>query len=89
MVGIAYDASGRELSQVHVSGVDGYTFTGKILAWGAEQAAAAGELQGIGALGPADGFGLDALVEGCRQAGIAEEVAGSSGRPATEHAAAG
>ena len=26
---------------------------------------------------------------GCRQAGIAEEVAGSSGRPATEHAAAG
>ena len=88
VVAIAYDASGRELSEVHVTGVDGYTFTGKILAWGAEQAAAGG-LRGVGALGPADGFGLDALVEGCRQAGIAEEVAGSSGRPATEHAAAG
>lgn len=88
VVGIAYDASGRELSQVHVSGVDGYSFTGAILAWGAEQAAAGG-LQGVGALGPADAFGLDALVEGCRQAGIAEQGAGSPGRTAAGHAAAG
>jgi short subunit dehydrogenase-like uncharacterized protein len=88
VVGIAYDASGRELSQVHVSGVDGYTFTGRILAWGAEQAAAGG-LQGVGALGPADGFGLDALVEGCRQAGIAEHGAGAPDGSAAEHAAAG
>ncbi|HEU0025391.1 MAG TPA: saccharopine dehydrogenase NADP-binding domain-containing protein [Thermoleophilaceae bacterium] len=72
IVAIAYDQSGRELSEVHVTGVDGYTFTGKILAWGAERAAAGG-LQGTGALGPADGFGLDALVEGCREAGISEQ----------------
>ena len=69
---IAYDAAGRELAEVHVTGGDPYTFTGKILAWGAEQAAAGG-LQGVGALGPVDGFGLDALVDGCRQAGIAED----------------
>ena len=54
----------RALSEVHVTGVDGYTFTGRILAWGAERAAAGG-LQGTGALGPADGFGLEALIDGC------------------------
>ena len=44
-----------------MEGVDGYTFTGRILAWGAEQAAAGG-LRGTGAMGPADAFGLEALV---------------------------
>jgi short subunit dehydrogenase-like uncharacterized protein len=70
IVGEAYDAGGRKLSEVHLSGVNGYDFTARILAWGAERAAA-GELQGSGALGPADGFGLDALETGCREAGIA------------------
>jgi short subunit dehydrogenase-like uncharacterized protein len=89
IVGIAYDAAGRELSQVHVTGVDGYTFTGRILAWGAEQAAASG-LQGTGAMGPADGFGLEALVDGCRQAGISEQGEPDTARaPASDHAAAG
>jgi short subunit dehydrogenase-like uncharacterized protein len=88
VVAIAYDASDRELSEVHVSGVDGYTFTGKILAWGAERAAA-GALQGTGALGPADGFGLEALVEGSRQSGIAEDAAEAPGRPAAAQAPAG
>jgi hypothetical protein len=88
VVAIAYDESGAELAEVHVAGVDGYTFTGKILAWGAERAAA-GELEGTGALGPADGFGLDALVEGCRQAGIAEHPAGDPGRPVAAQTPAG
>jgi short subunit dehydrogenase-like uncharacterized protein len=70
IVGAAYDASGRQLSEVHLSGVDGYSFTGEILAWGAERAAA-GALRGVGALGPVDGLGLDELEAGCRQAGIA------------------
>ena len=56
--------------------MDGYTFTGRILAWGAEQAAAGG-LRGTGAMGPADAYGLDALVDGCRQSGISEQ--GDSG----------
>ena len=36
---------------MHLTGVDGYSFTGEILAWGAERAAAGG-LRGVGALGP-------------------------------------
>ena len=84
IVAIAYDAAGRELAEVHVTGVDGYTFTGRMLAWGAERAAAGG-LQGTGALGPVDGFGLVALTDGCRWAGL-EQTAGA--REAAEGAAA-
>lgn len=72
VVAIAYDGADRALSEVHLTGVDGYTFTGRMLAWGAERAAAGG-LQGAGALGPVDGFGLEALTDGCAEAGIAEE----------------
>jgi short subunit dehydrogenase-like uncharacterized protein len=71
IVAIAYDAAGRPLSEVHVTGVDGYTFTGRMLAWGAERAAA-GALKGTGALGPVDAFGLEELVAGCAEAGISE-----------------
>jgi short subunit dehydrogenase-like uncharacterized protein len=70
IVGEAYDAEGRRLSEVHLSGVDCYTFTAGILAWGAERAAT-GELRGTGALGPVDAFGLAELEAGCREAGIA------------------
>lgn len=72
VVAIAYDGAGRELAEVHVSGVDGYTFTGRVLAWGAQRAAEGG-LQGAGALGPVDAFGLVALTDGCRWAGLEEE----------------
>jgi len=65
----AYDSVGNELSSVHLTGVNGYTFTAEILAWGA-MTAADGGLQGTGALGPADGFGLEALEQGAAQAGI-------------------
>jgi short subunit dehydrogenase-like uncharacterized protein len=86
-VAIAYDSAGRELAEVHVSGVDPYTFTGRILAWGAERAAAGG-LKGKGALGPVDGFGLEALIAGCREAGISEEAGGGVTEPPRERAAA-
>jgi short subunit dehydrogenase-like uncharacterized protein len=69
-VGIAYDARDESLAEVHVGGTDPYSFTGLILAWGAERAAEGG-LQGSGALGPADGFGLRALEAGCAEAGLA------------------
>jgi hypothetical protein len=65
----AYDAGGAELSTVTLEGVNGYTFTGESLAWAA-MTAAAGGLQGAGALGPVDGFGLDPLVEGVESAGL-------------------
>jgi short subunit dehydrogenase-like uncharacterized protein len=79
IVGAAYDAAGNELSQVHVTGVDGYTYTARVLAWGAEQAAS-GALRGTGALGPVDGFGLRELQAGCAEAGLALE---GGERPAT------
>jgi short subunit dehydrogenase-like uncharacterized protein len=65
----AFDASGTRLSQIRLEGVNGYDFTARILAWGARTVAANG-LQGSGALGPVDGFGLDALTAGCAGAGI-------------------
>jgi short subunit dehydrogenase-like uncharacterized protein len=83
IVAIAYDGAGRELSEVHLTGVDGYTFTGRMLAWGAERAATGG-LQGTGALGPVDGFGLVALTDGCRWAGLGEE--GGSQEPSAASA---
>jgi short subunit dehydrogenase-like uncharacterized protein len=84
IVAIAYDAAGRELAEVQVTGVDGYTFTGRMLAWGAERAAA-GDLPAAGALGPVDGFGLDELVAGCAEAGIGEkEERPPAGSPAQE-----
>jgi short subunit dehydrogenase-like uncharacterized protein len=69
-VATAYDESGRELAEVRVEGGNAYDFTFGALAWGATTAAAGG-LKGAGALGPADGFGLDELEAGCREAGIA------------------
>jgi short subunit dehydrogenase-like uncharacterized protein len=67
IVGIAYDDGGRQLSEVHVTGIDGYTFTGRILAWGAERAAG---LNKPGALGPVEAFGLRELERGCAEAGL-------------------
>jgi short subunit dehydrogenase-like uncharacterized protein len=86
IVGIAYDAAGRPLSEVHLNGVDGYTFTGRMLAWAADRVAA-GALKGTGALGPVDGFGLDELVAGCAEAGIAEEGGPGGAEPARRVAA--
>jgi short subunit dehydrogenase-like uncharacterized protein len=81
VVAIAYDGAGRELAEVHLAGVDGYTFTGRVLAWGA-QLAAEGGLKGSGALGPVDAFGLVALTDGCRWAGIEQQ--GTRGEAASE-----
>jgi short subunit dehydrogenase-like uncharacterized protein len=80
IVAIAYDAAGRQLSEVHVKGVDGYTFTGRMLAWAADRAAAGG-LKGTGALGPVDAFGLDELVTGSAEAGIAEDGGPAPAQP--------
>jgi short subunit dehydrogenase-like uncharacterized protein len=70
IVAIASDAGGTPLATVRLEGDNPYDFTGAVLAWGAI-AAARGELRGTGALGPVDGFGLDALQQGVASAGIA------------------
>jgi short subunit dehydrogenase-like uncharacterized protein len=74
VVAIAYDARDAELARAELTGVNGYTFTGRMLAWAADRAAA-GALRGTGALGPVDGFGLAELTEGSRWAGIEEKGA--------------
>jgi short subunit dehydrogenase-like uncharacterized protein len=67
VVAVAYDAAGNELATARAVGVDGYTFTGEILAWGAINAAS---ITKTGALGPVEAYGLDALRDGCESAGI-------------------
>jgi short subunit dehydrogenase-like uncharacterized protein len=70
VVAVCADADGHVLAQVELDGVDGYDFTGRMLAWGAEQLAA-GAVAAVGALGPVDAFGLDALQGGVAEAGMA------------------
>ena len=73
IVAIASGADGAPLATVLCKGVNPYDFTAEFLAWSALRAAAGG-LRGVGALGPADGFGLDALEAGVAEAGIARVV---------------
>jgi short subunit dehydrogenase-like uncharacterized protein len=69
IVAEAYDGAGNRLAEVHLSGGEPYALTAGILAWAARRAAAHGT-DGVGALGPVQAFGLRALEEGCRKAGL-------------------
>ena len=69
VVAQALDAGGAPLAEVRLGGVNGYDFTARMIAWGAERAAASG-LAGTGALGPAEAFGLDELERGAAEAGL-------------------
>jgi short subunit dehydrogenase-like uncharacterized protein len=67
---VALDRAGRTLSEIRLDGPDGYTLTGELLAWAARRAAE-GEVEGTGALGPVEAFGLDGLERGCAEIGLA------------------
>ncbi|HEY3018679.1 MAG TPA: hypothetical protein VGJ32_00715, partial [Solirubrobacteraceae bacterium] len=69
VVAIACNSAKAPLATVHIEGANGYDFTADMLAWGAERARD-GTLHGAGALGPVEAFGLDALREGCAEAGL-------------------
>jgi short subunit dehydrogenase-like uncharacterized protein len=69
VLAIAADDHGRELARVHLQGPDPYTLTARLLAWAATRAAR-GALEGTGALGPVDAFGLEALQAGAATAGL-------------------
>src|SRR3954452_5247640 len=73
VVAEAADATGRVLARVRLAGGNGYDFTAGMLAWGA-RAAPAGRLDAAGALGPVQAFGLEALREGARSAGIERDA---------------
>lgn len=66
---IARGAGGEALAEVRLEGVDGYTFTGAFLAWAAQRALESG-IDGAGALGPAEAFGLEEFERGVAAAGI-------------------
>ena len=61
----AYDDAGRRLSEVRLTGVDGYDFTASFLAWAARHPVA-----GTGALGPVQAYGLEALERGMADSGL-------------------
>ena len=65
----AHAADGTQLAEVQLSGGSPYVFTASFLAWAARRAASGG-VEGTGALGPVDAFGLDALSDGCAEAGL-------------------
>lgn len=69
IVAEAYGADDDLLARVQLEGPNGYTFTGDILGWGAQRVAEHG-LEGSGALGPVDGFGLRTLEAGCAEVGL-------------------
>jgi short subunit dehydrogenase-like uncharacterized protein len=61
----AFDSAGRTLSEVHLTGVDGYAFTAGFVAWAAQQ-----PVSGAGALGPVEAYGLERLQAGAEAAGL-------------------
>jgi short subunit dehydrogenase-like uncharacterized protein len=67
---VAYDAGGEQLTEVHLTGSDGYDFTASFLAWAAQRAAGGNRPHAVGAVGPVEAFGLDALEQGCAAAGL-------------------
>jgi short subunit dehydrogenase-like uncharacterized protein len=69
VVAIAADDHGQEVARVQLQGPDPYTLTARLLAWAATHAAGGG-LQGTGALGPVDAFGLATLQAGATTAGL-------------------
>lgn len=69
VVAVAYDGSGRRLTDVHLEGPEAYRFTGDALAWAARRAATAGP-EATGALGPVEAFGLDTLADACAAIGL-------------------
>jgi hypothetical protein len=69
VLAIVRDRSGAVLSEVRLEGVNGYTFTARFLGWAAMRALEGG-IEGVGALGPAQAFGVEGLEAGVAEAGI-------------------
>jgi short subunit dehydrogenase-like uncharacterized protein len=70
VVAIARDASGAELARALLEGIDPYTLTARLLAWGAT-ALRDGASARPGARGPVEAFGLDTVTRALADAGLA------------------
>jgi short subunit dehydrogenase-like uncharacterized protein len=69
IVAEARDRAGAVVGRVELAGPEPYAMTADLLAWGATTAAAGG-VQGTGALGPVAAFGLEELAAGAASAGL-------------------
>jgi short subunit dehydrogenase-like uncharacterized protein len=69
IVAEARDRVGAVAARVELAGPEPYAMTADLLAWGATTAAAGG-VQGTGALGPVAAFGLEQLSAGAASAGL-------------------
>lgn len=73
VIAIARDADGIALATVEVEGPNPYDLSGLLTAWAAQRILA-GQLDGTGALGPVEAFGLQALRDGCAEVGLTATV---------------
>jgi short subunit dehydrogenase-like uncharacterized protein len=69
IVAVARDARGREVGAARLEGVDAYTLTARLLAWGALQLRD-GASPPAGARGPVEAFGLDTMARALADAGL-------------------
>lgn len=69
IVGIACNDKKMVLAKAELRGINGYSFTANMLAWGAD-IAAQDKINKVGALGPVEAFGFEGLKGGCKQAGL-------------------
>ncbi len=69
IIGLAHDRHGQLLTRADLVGVDGYTYTAKMLAFGA-RAVAEGRITQAGALGPLGALGYPGLIQANRECGL-------------------
>jgi len=73
VVAETFDEKGRLLARADVVGIDGYSFTAKMIAWAAHRAATQG-FRATGAVGPIEAFDMDGLIEACEACGLKPSV---------------
>ncbi|MFN8125516.1 MAG: hypothetical protein U0R64_03270 [Candidatus Nanopelagicales bacterium] len=71
VVAEGFDAADEPLGRVRVEGPNPYDLTAALLTWSARMLSRRAD-KDVGALGPVEAFGLDALVSGCLALGLAE-----------------
>ncbi len=71
VIAVARDARSSTLAEVLLRGPSPYPLTGGTVPWAAQQILD-GHIDGVGALGPVEAFGLEALRDGCAAVGLRE-----------------
>ncbi len=64
-----FDKDDALILQAVMVGANGYDFTADMIAWNAESISK-GKLKSFGAVGPVEAFGIEELIDGCKQAGL-------------------